>query len=318
MDTLSAKHNAGIRRAGSGRRLAKTLSQNKYLFLMVAPVLLYYAIFCYGPIYGAIIAFKDFDVSKGIWASPWVGFKHFQVFFQGPYFIRTLVNTLLISLYTILFGFPVPILFALLLNELGNQKFKRIVQSVTYLPHFISMVAICGMIHTFVARNGIITDLFVALGGERGNLLAKPEYFRTIFVSSNVWQTFGWGSIVYLSALSNVDVQQYEAADLDGANRFQRIWHITLPALIPTIVIMFIMRVGHVMTVGFEKVILLYNPNTYETADVISSYVYRQGLGESHQYSFTTAVGLFTSVVNFILVVTFNFLSKKLTSSSLW
>ena len=249
MDTLSAKHNAGIRHANSGRRLAKTLSQNKYLFLMVAPVLLYYAIFCYGPIYGAIIAFKDFDVSKGIWASPWVGFKHFQVFFQGPYFIRTLVNTLLISLYTILFGFPVPILFALLLNELGNQKFKRIVQSVTYLPHFISMVAICGMIHTFVARNGIITDLFVALGGERGNLLAKPEYFRTIFVSSNVWQTFGWGSIVYLSALSNVDVQQYEAADLDGANRFQRIWHITLPALIPTIVIMFIMRVGHVMTV---------------------------------------------------------------------
>lgn len=318
MDILLAKPGAGTRQTSLRHNLGKTLSQNKYLFLMVAPVLLYYAIFCYGPIYGAIIAFKDFDVSKGIWGSPWVGLKHFKTFFQGPYFTRTLVNTLLISMYTILFGFPVPIVFALLLNELGNQKFKRVVQSITYLPHFISMVAICGMIHTFVARNGIITDLFVAFGGERGNLLAKPEYFRTIFVTSNVWQTFGWGSIVYLSALSNVDVQQYEAADLDGASRLQKIWHITLPALLPTIVIMFIMRVGHVMTVGFEKVILLYNPNTYETADVISSYVYRSGLGESHQYSFTTAVGLFTSVVNFILVVSFNFLSKKLTATSLW
>ena len=317
MDTLTIKHSADLK-ISVGHRLKKTLSQNKYLFLMIAPVVLYYAIFCYGPIYGAIIAFKDFDVSKGIWGSPWVGFKHFLVFFQGPYFTRTLVNTLLISLYTILFGFPAPILFALLLNELGSQKFKRVIQTITYLPHFISMVVVCGMIHTFVSRNGIITDLFVALGGERGNLLVKPEYFRTIFVAADVWQTFGWGSIVYLSALSNVDVQQYEAADLDGASRFQKIWHITLPALLPTIVIMFIMRVGHVMTVGFEKVILLYNPNTYDTADVISSFVYRKGLGESHQYSFTTAVGLFTSAVNFILVVSFNFLSKKLTTSSLW
>lgn len=318
MDTLTIKHGTGAMQTGFRRRLAKTLSQNKYLFIMITPVLLYYAIFCYGPIYGAIIAFKDFDVSKGIWGSPWVGLKHFITFFQGPYFMRTLVNTLLISLYTILFGFPAPIIFALLLNEVGSQKFKRVVQTVTYLPHFISMVVICGMIHTFVARNGIITDLFVALGGERGNLLVKPEYFRTIFVASDIWQTFGWGSIVYLSALSNVDVQQYEAAELDGAGRFQKMWHITLPALLPTIVIMFIMRVGHVMTVGFEKIILLYNPNTYDTADVISSFVYRKGLGESHQYSFTTAVGLFTSVVNFVLVVSFNFLSKKLTANSLW
>ena len=318
MDTLTIKHGTGAMQTGFRRRLAKTLSQNKYLFIMITPVVLYYAIFCYGPIYGAIIAFKDFDVSKGIWGSPWVGLKHFITFFQGPYFIRTLVNTLLISLYTILFGFPAPIIFALLLNEVGSQKFKRVVQTVTYLPHFISMVVICGMIHTFVARNGIITDLFVALGGERGNLLVKPEYFRTIFVGSGIWQTFGWGSIVYLSALSNVDVQQYEAAELDGAGRFQKMWHITLPALLPTIVVMFIMRVGHVMTVGFEKIILLYNPNTYDTADVISSFVYRKGLGESHQYSFTTAVGLFTSVVNFVLVVSFNFLSKKLTANSLW
>lgn len=318
METLATKRHMGAPRAGARSRLAKTVSKNKYLFLMIAPVLIYYIIFCYGPIYGAIIAFKDFDISKGILGSPWVGLKHFETFFFGPYFTRTLVNTLLISLYSILFGFPVPVIFALLLNELGSQKFKRVVQTVTYLPHFISMVVICGMIHTFVARNGIITDLYVALGGERANLLVDPKNFRTIFVVSGIWQTFGWSSIVYLSTLSNVDVQFYEAAELDGAGRFQKIWHITLPALIPTIVIMFIMRMGNVMTVGFEKVILLYNPNTYETADVISSYVYRMGLGESHQYSYSTAVGLFTSMVNFLLVVTFNFICKKVTANSLW
>jgi putative aldouronate transport system permease protein len=321
MKTITAKaydSNVAGWRLGFTPDIGKRLKKHKMVYIMALPVVLYYLIFHYGPIYGALIAFKDFDISKGIMGSPWVGMKHFISFFTGPYFIRTLTNTLLISFYEILFGFPAPIILALLLNELYSDKFKRTVQTITYLPHFISTVVICGMIHTFVGREGIITDLYTLFGGTRGNLLVRPELFRTIFVSSGIWQGFGWGSIVYLSALSAIDTQQYEAAELDGAGRFRKMWHITLPALAPTIIILLILKIGSVMTVGFEKIILLYNPNTYETADVISSFVYRKGLGESFQYSFSTAVGLFTSVVNFLLVVTCNFISRKITNSSLW
>lgn len=318
MKTIASRIITVIGRTRTQSDIIKRAKKHKLVYIMALPVILYYLMFHYGPIYGALIAFKDYDVAKGIMGSPWVGLKHFITFFTGPYFVRIFTNTLLISFYEILFGFPAPIILALLLNELHNDKFKRTVQTITYLPHFISTVVVCGMIHTFVSRDGIITYIYTLFGGVQGNLLVHPEYFRTIFVSSGIWQQFGWGSIIYLSALTAIDTQQYEAAELDGAGRFRKLIHITLPALVPTMIIMFILRIGSVMTVGFEKIILLYNPNTYETADVISSFVYRKGLGESFQYSFTTAVGLFTSVINFLLVVSCNFISRKITNSSLW
>lgn len=285
---------------------------------MVLPVLAYYIIFCYGPMYGAIIAFKNFDISKGIWGSDWVGAKHFVDFFNNVHFSRLLKNTFLISFYQIFWGFPAPIIFALLLNEIRHNKFKRVVQTATYLPHFVSMVVICGLIQSFVGRDGIITDILVSFGMERTNMLLKPEYFRTIYVSSEIWQQVGWSSIIYLSALSGIDQQLYEAATVDGAGRFKQALHVTLPGILPTVITMLILRLGQVMSVGFEKIILLYSPITYETADVISSFVYRKGLGESFQYSFTTAVGLFTSLINLLLVVISNKMSKKISGTGLW
>lgn len=300
------------------KRIKDEINRNKYVYLMALPVLVYFIVFHYGAMYGAIIAFKKFDVSKGIQGSEWVGFKHFIDFFGSRYFWRLLQNTLILNGYELLFGFPAPILFALLLNELKNEKFKRTVQTVTYLPHFISVVVICGMINEFVSRDGLITAIFAWFGGEQTALLLHPKYFRTIFVSSSIWQNIGWGSIVYLAALSGIDQEMYEAARIDGAGRFKQIWYITIPSLIPTIIILFILRTGQILDVGFEKVILLYSPNTYEVSDVISSFVYRRGLGESFEYSYTTAVGLFKSTINFILLVSVNWLSRKTTDTSLW
>lgn len=299
-------------------RIARELRRNRYVYLMALPVIAYYLLFCYGPMYGAQIAFRNFAAFKGITGSEWVGMKWFVNFIQGPYFSRVMVNTLLISLYQLVFGFPAPILLALLLNELGNERFKRVVQSIVYLPHFISLVVICGMIRTFVARNGIITELLTLFGFPRTNLLGDPRYFRTVFVASGVWQTIGWNSIVYLSALTAVSPDLYESATIDGANRLQKTLYITLPSITPTIVTMFILRLGQIMSVGSEKILLLYNPNTYEVADVISTYVYRVGLSESFQPSYSTAVGLFSSVINFALILIANSISKKATESSLW
>ena len=299
-------------------RIARELRRNRYVYLMALPVIAYYLLFCYGPMYGAQIAFRNFTAFKGITGSEWVGMKWFVNFIQGPYFSRVMVNTLLISLYQLVFGFPAPILLALLLNELGNERFKRVVQSIVYLPHFISLVVICGMIRTFVARNGIITELLTLFGFPRTNLLGDPRYLRTVFVASGVWQTIGWNSIVYLSALTAVSPDLYESATIDGANRLQKTLYITLPSITPTIVTMFILRLGQIMSVGSEKILLLYNPNTYEVADVISTYVYRVGLSESFQPSYSTAVGLFSSVINFALILIANSISKKATESSLW
>lgn len=299
-------------------RIARELRRNCYVYLMALPVIAYYLLFCYGPMYGAQIAFRNFTAFKGITGSEWVGMKWFVNFIQGPYFSRVMVNTLLISLYQLVFGFPAPILLALLLNELGNERFKRVVQSIVYLPHFISLVVICGMIRTFVARNGIITEMLTLFGFPRTNLLGDPRYFRTVFVASGVWQTIGWNSIVYLSALTAVSPDLYESATIDGANRLQKTLYITLPSITPTIVTMFILRLGQIMSVGSEKILLLYNPNTYEVADVISTYVYRVGLSESFQPSYSTAVGLFSSVINFALILIANSISKKATESSLW
>ncbi|MCY9668802.1 ABC transporter permease subunit [Paenibacillus alginolyticus] len=293
------------------------IRKNKLLYVMLFPVLLYYVIFHYGPMYGAIIAFKDFSPRLGIWGSEWVGFEHFQSFFTGPYFWRTLKNTVLISFYQLLFGFPAPIVLALLLNEVRHALFKRTVQTITYMPHFISLVVICGIIKDFTVSDGVMNDIIVFFGGERTTFLLEPSFFRSVYVSSGVWQHIGWGTIIFLAALTGIDQEQYEAAKIDGAGRWKQMTNVTLPGLMPTIIILLILEIGRMMNVGFEKIILLYNPGTYETADVISSYVYRVGL-QDFNYSFSSAVGLFNSVINFILLICSNWLSRKFNDTSLW
>lgn len=284
---------------------------------MALPGIVYFAVYHYWPMYGAEIAFKNFIPVKGITGSPWAGFKHFQDFFESYYFWRILRNTLLINLYSLLFGFPAPIILALLLNEIRSRIFKSAVQTITYLPHFISIVIICGLIIDFTSQNGLINDFIAWLGGNRENLLINAGLFRTIFVSSGIWQEIGWSSIIYLAALSGIDPQMYEAAKIDGAGRWKQLLNVTLPGIAPTIIILLILRMGHMMDVGFEKVILLYNPSTYETADVISSFVYRKGLVEAN-YSYSSAVGLFNSAINFIMIIVANRLSRKFSETSLW
>jgi putative aldouronate transport system permease protein len=292
--------------------------KHKYLYFMILPVVVYYALFHYAPMYGAIIAFKDYRVAQGFLDSPWVGFKHFTAFFESYYFWRLLKNTLLLNVYQLLFAFPAPIIFALLINEIGGRFFKRAVQTITYLPHFISLIVICGMITQFVAREGVIMDLLVWLGMERTALLSHPEYFRAIYIISDIWQSVGWGSIIYLAAITGINPELYEASRIDGAGKWKQTLNITLPGIAPIIIILFILKIGHMLDVGFEKIILLYNPNTYVTADVINTFVYRKGLGASFEFSYATAVGLFQSALNFLLLIIANKISRKLSDSSLW
>ena len=319
MDTTSTSVQTirAIPKLNYGGRLAKDLRRNKYLYLMAIPIIAYYIIFHYKPMYGALIAFKDFNPMKGILGSPWIGFKHFYDFFTDYYFARTVKNTIVISFSSLIFGFPAPIILALFMNELKNKAFTRIVQTITYMPHFISLVVICGLIRSFTANDGIITYVFSIFGAEKISMLNKSELFVPIYVISGIWQGIGWGSIIYLSALQSIDVQLYEAATIDGAGYLRQAWHITLPGITPTIVIMLILRVGHLMGVGYEKIILLYNPAIYSTSDVISSYVYRKGLLE-FSWSFSSAVGLFNSVINFLILMTANKISSKVNETSLW
>ncbi len=298
-------------------RLLRELAKNKYIYIMLVPFLLFYIIFMYGPMYGAMIAFKDFTPKLGILGSPWVGIKHFEAFFGSIYFWRLLRNTISISLQTLVFGFPAPIILALLLNEVRQAWFKKTVQTISYMPHFISLVVVCGIIKIFTGSEGIINDFMVQFGQERRDLLLDPALFQPIYVISDIWQKIGWESIIYLAALSSVDQELYEAARIDGAGKWRQLLSVTLPCILPTIVVMLILRVGSMMNIGFEKIILLYNGNTYETADVISSYVYRKGIQE-FSYSFSTAVGLFNSVINFFLVLSANTISKKVNDTSLW
>ncbi|MDR6882425.1 ABC transporter permease subunit [Bacillus sp. 3255] len=295
----------------------KDLTKYKFIYLMALPGLLYYAIHDYWPMYGATIAFKQYVPTKGIMGSPWVGFEHFAEFFNSYYFERIIINTLLISLYSIVFGFPMPIILALLLNEVRKKWFKGTVQTITYLPHFISVVIISGMLIEFSSKSGLFNDIIEWLGGSRENLLLQPGLFRLIFVSSGIWQEIGWGSIIYLAALTGISPELYEAARMDGAGRWKQLIHVTLPGITTTIVILLILRLGQVMNVGFEKVILLYNPATFETADVISTFVYRKGLIEAN-YSYSAAVGLFNSIINFIILLAANRFSKKISGSGLF
>lgn len=306
-----------VKQINKKRSWAQELVKNRYLYLIAVPVIAYYIIFCYFPMFGIVIAFKNYEIGKGILDSSWVGLAHFKAFFGGAYFKRTLVNTLKISFYEILFGFPAPIVFAFLMNELRSKYFKKTVQTITYLPHFISMVVVCGMIVDFFSTDGIVTKIISFFGGEKMNYVGDPRYFRAVYVATGIWQGIGWNSIIYLAAFTGIDQELYEAAAIDGAGRFRRMLHISLPGIAPTITIMLIMRIGTVMSVGYEKIILLYGPTTYETADVISSYAYRMGIG-SARYSFSTAVGLFQSVVNFILLLFANWFSNRLTDSGLF
>ncbi|MFD0677258.1 MULTISPECIES: ABC transporter permease [unclassified Paenibacillus] len=297
--------------------IIKDLKKNKYIYIMLLPVLAYYGIFHYGPMYGLQIAFKDFSPGLGIWGSEWIGFQHFAEFFNGFYFWRLIKNTLLINIYELLFAFPAAIVLALLLNEIRSNMFKRIVQTISYLPHFISIVVVVGMMVDFLARDGLINQLLVIFGLESIAFMREPEWFRFLFVSSGVWQGIGWGSIIYLAAMANIDPTLYEAAKMDGAGRWKQTLHITIPGIMPTIIILLILNMGSMLSVGSEKVLLMYNPSTYSTADVISTYVYRKGILEA-SYSYTAAVGLFNSVISFILIVSANSISKRFSENKLW
>ena len=296
----------------------KSLRRDRQLVFMLIPVVIFFAVFSYYPLYGILIAFKDYSISRGILGSPWAGLRYFRQFFSSPYFGRLLRNTVLISVYSLLWGFPAPILFALLLNEFKDGKFKRLIQTVSYLPHFISLVVICGiLIDIFSPQGGVVNSLLYSLTGKRINFFGEPEWFRTMYVGSGVWQEFGWNSIIYLAAITGINPDLYEAARIDGAGRLRQIWHVTLPGIKPTILTLLILNLGNIMSVGYEKIILLYSPTTYETADVISTYVYRTGL-LSQQYSYAGAVGLFNSAINIAILVLCNFAGKKLFGVGIW
>ena len=293
------------------------IRKNKGLYIILIPVLAFFIIFAYLPMFGLVMAFEDYTPKGGFFGSKFVGFKHFIDFFGSVYFGRLIRNTLLISVLNLVFGFPAPIIFALLLNEVGNKAFKKAIQTVSYLPYFISLVIVCGLVADFTASDGPITELIVSLGGKRMNYLGQPEYFRPIYILSDMWQGIGFSSIIYLAALSGIDQELYEAAQLDGAGKIRQLIHITLPGISTTIITLLILRMGTMFAVGYEKIILLYSTNTYETADVISSYVYRKGLQEFN-YSYSAAVGLFNSIINTVLLVISNALSRKFTETSLF
>ena len=298
-------------------RLAQDMKMHKWKYIVVLPVLVWLILFCYKPMYGVVIAFLDFNQRKGIDASPWVGIYQFIRFFKDPFFWRVIRNTLTISGLSILFSFPVPIILALMLNEIRTSWFKRTLQTVTYMPHFISTVVVCSLLHTLFGANGLIPEALKAVGGTGRSWLLQSKLFYPLYIGSGIWEEAGWNSIIYLAALSGINQDLYEAARMDGAGRWKQLWHITLPGILPTVVMLLILKLGKVMSLGYEKIMLLYDPLTYEVADVISTYVYRKGLIDT-DYSYSTAINLFNSVVNIILLVTANRLSKKAGQSGMF
>ena len=299
------------------KQLLANYRQNKLLYWLILPSLIFILIFNYIPMGGLIIAFQDYSFTRGIWGSEWIGFENFTDFFSGMYFGRTLGNTLALSGLDLLFNFPAAILLALMLNEVRSTRFKRTIQTVSYMPHFISMVVAAGLIKEFCDSSGVISSLAVQLGGKPQSYISQPQYFRSIFTISEIWKSVGFNSIVYLAALSGISEELYEAARIDGAGRWRQLFHVTIPGLLPTIIIMLILRCGAIMNVNFEKVLLLYSPSTYSTADIISTYVYRMGIIKQ-KIGFSTAVGLFNSVISLILVLGVNKLSKVYTETSMF
>lgn len=308
------------RRRGHGRvqRIGDHLRREWQIYLMLLPTIVWLIVFLYKPMYGLQIAFKDYSVFRGIDGSPWVWFEHFQTLFSNDQFLRALRNTVIISLLGLVFGFPVPIILALMFNEVLHQTFKKSVQTIVYLPHFISSVIIAGIVITaFSPSAGIVNTILGWFGVEPIYFLTKPEWFRPIFVGTGIWQEAGFQSIVYLAAIAGVSPTLYESAVVDGASRWQMVWKITLPMILPTIIIMLIIRIGNMLEVSFEMIILLYQPATYETADVVNTFIYRQGI-QGGQYDLAAAAGLFNAVVAFVLVMTANTLSKRYSRTSLW
>lgn len=285
---------------------------------MIIPVIAFFIIFAYLPLYGIQIAFKDFSAFKGIWDSPWVGFKHFERFFDSYYFWRLIKNSFLLGVYSLAIGFPIPIILALMLNEVKSNRFKKFVQTITYAPYFLSTVVIVGMLFIFLSpRTGLINHIIQAFGGDPIAFMTSAGWFKTLYVFSDVWQTAGWSSIIYLASLSGIDTQLHEAAKVDGATKLQRIWHINIPGIMPTIVILLILNLGSVLSIGFEKVLLMQNNLNMSGSDIISTYVYRSGILDA-QYSFSTAVDLFNSIINFVLLVTVNYVARRVNDTSLW
>ena len=315
--TKTQKLIAGGKTLSWKERVVRDFHHNWMLYLMMTPVILYYLVFKFGPMFGVPIAFMDYKPAKGFLGSQWVGFKHFINFFTNYYFGRLMLNTVRISVCSLL-TFPAPIILALLLNELKSPRFAKWTQTITYIPHFISTVVICGIIVKLTSSTGGITAILHTIFGiEKESLLNHSENFLPIYVLSGIWQSIGWSSIIYLSALAGIDQELYDAAKVDGAGRLKQVLYVTIPCLIPTIIIMLILKMGNIFDVGYEKVMLLYNPSIYNTADVINTYVYRKGMIDA-QYSYSAAVGLFNSVVSLFLVTVTNKISKKVSGNSLW
>ena len=299
-------------------RLYDHFKREWQIYVLLLPMIIWFSIFLYKPMYGLQIAFKDYSIFRGIAASPWIGFEHFQTLFGSDQFMRALRNTFMISMLSLCFGFPMPIILALMFNEVTNQLFKRTAQTIVYLPHFISTVIIAGIVITaFSPTAGVVNTVLEWFGFEPIYFLIKPEWFRPIFIGSGIWQEAGFSSIVFLAAIAGVNPSLYESAVVDGASRWQMIWKITLPSILPTIIIMLIIRIGNLLEVGFELIIVLYQPATYETADVINTYIYRQGV-QGAQYDLAAAAGLFNAVIAFVLVMTANTISKRYSRTSLW
>lgn len=297
--------------------LLRRMRHYRNIYLMLLPVIIFYILFHYVPMGGLAIAFENYKPAKGILGSDWVGLKNFRKFLTGIYAWRVIRNTLTLNLLLLLFGFPAPILLALMINEMRENWYKKTIQTVSYMPHFVALVVVCGLLREFCLTTGLINDIIAFFGGTRINLLSSLDHYRTVYVVSNIWQNIGWNSIIYLSALSSVDASLHEAAAIDGAGRFRQMLSVTLPALVPIIAVQLIMRMGHIMGEGHQKTILLYNEMTWEVSDIVSSYVYRRGL-KNNDYSFGAAVDLFNSLVNVIILCSANYFSKHVVKESLW
>jgi putative aldouronate transport system permease protein len=297
--------------------MKKKMKKSSALYVMFSIPFVYFLVFHYAPMFGTLMAFQDFSITKGFLHSSWAGTKYFEQFLFDDYFWKVVRNTVLINVYSLIFFFPAPIIFALLLNELRFKLFKRFIQSVTYVPHFLSTVVVAGMLVNFLSTDGIINQAVVFFGGEARAFFSMPDWFRTIFIGSDIWQGLGWNSIIYLAALTSVDPQLYEAATIDGASRWRKLWHITIPGISTVITVMLLLSLGHMLTLGFEKILLLYSGPTYETADVIQTFVYRRGLIDS-DFSFAAAVGIFQSVLSFILVIAANQISRRVNGARIF
>lgn len=303
----------------TAQKILYHLRRDLLLYLMVLPVVIWYSTFVYKPMTGLVVAFQDYSIFRGISGSEWVGFQHFRDFFNGPFFFRTFKNTILINFYKLIFDFPTPIILALLLNEVRKMWFKRTIQTLTYLPYFVSTVVIAGIVTNFLApSNGLINIVLDMLGFDKIYFLTRPEFFRPIYIFTfDIWKDIGFSAILYIATLSSINPELYEAAEMDGASRWRKMWHVSLPGLLPIIIIVVLLRISNFIEVGHEAIILLYQPITYETADVLSTYAYRTGISNG-RYDLATAVGLFTNSVGLVLVIIFNKISNKVAGSGLW